>query len=259
MNTAKIPAPKTPKRLTRQEIANGLEGVGMDRVILGAQSPVSRLTHKQRTFAKAIALGETKAGAYRSAYNTHAAPHKQSLEGQRLVANPIVARQIAAFQVAQAAAAYSTPTLLRQLVIERLTAVAIDPAVKHAQQLRALELLGKVTEVAAFTERREIIKVDTSGTAKTRLLASLRLAIEGSVSDATIKPATELLEELAQAHAEKAGEGDPPAPDPHAGQEWPPAPMHSTPLKQTRQIVKKKKSPFPEQNFAPTPLTKPDV
>ena len=56
-----------------------------------------------------------------------------------------------------------------------------------------------MTEVAAFTERREIIKVDTSGTAKSRLLASLRLAIEGSVTDVTLKPATELLGELAQA------------------------------------------------------------
>ena len=259
MNTAKIPSPKTPKRLTRQQIANGLESVPIDTLILGAQSPTSRLTHKQRTFARAIALGETKAGAYRAAYNSAGHHQTQSIEGQRLVANPAVSLQIEAFKVAQAAAAYSTPALLRSLVIERLTAVAIDPAVKHAQQLRALELLGKVTEVAAFTERREIIKVDTSGTAKSRLLASLRLAIEGSVSDATIKPATELLEELAQAHAEKTEDATPPAPDPHAGEEWPPAPMHSTPLKQTRQIVKKKKSPFPEQNFAPAPPTKPDV
>jgi len=258
MSTAKIPSPKLPKRLTRQQIAQGLESVPIDSLILGSQSPTSRLTHKQRTFARAIALGETKAGAYRSAYNTHAAPHKQSLEGQRLVANPIVARQIAAFQVAAAAAAYATPALLRQLVIERLTAAAIDPAVKPAQQLRALELLGKVTEVAAFTERREIIKVDTSGTAKSRLLASLRLAIEGSVSDATIKPATELLEELAQAHAEKAGDATPPTAHPHAGEEWPPAPMHSNPLKQTRQIVKKKTTTFPEQNFAPSQPTNPE-
>ena len=84
------------------------------------------------------------------------------------------------------------------------------PYSKTAQQLRALELLGKVTEVAAFTERREIIKVNTSGTAKSRLLASLRLAIEDSVTDVTLKPATELLEELAQ--AEKAGDGDPTQP-----------------------------------------------
>ena len=257
MNTAKIPAPKLPKRLTRQEIANGLEGVGIDSVILGAQSPGSRLTHKQRTFAKAIALGNTKAGAYRAAYDTHGDHRTQSRRGQEVANIGAVQAQIAAFQVAQAAAAYATPALLRSLVIERLTAAAIDPAVKPAQQLRALELLGKVTEVAAFTERREIIKVDTSGTAKSRLLASLRLAIEGSVTDVTLKPATELLEELAQAHAEKAGESTPPAPDPHAGTEWPPVPMHSTPLKKTRQIVKKKTTPFPEQNFAPSLPTSP--
>ena len=63
--------------------------------------------------------------------------------------------------------------------------------------------------------------VELGGTAKTRLLASLRLAIRGSVTDVTLKLATELLEELAQAHAEKAEDGDPPTLDPHAGREVP--------------------------------------
>jgi len=241
MSTQKIPSPKLPKRLTRQQIAQGLETVPIDSLILGSQSPVSRLTHKQRTFARAIALGETKAGAYRAAYDTHGDHRTQSRRGQEVANIGAVQAQIAAFQVAQAAAAYATPALLRSLVIERLTAAAIDPAVKPAQQLRALELLGKVTEVAAFTERREIVKVDTSGTAKSRLLASLRLAIESSVTDVTLKPATELLEELAQSNAEKAGAEPPPTAHPHAPEQVPPVPMHSTPLKQTRQIVKKKK------------------
>ena len=258
MSTNKIPSPKPYKRLTREQIVAGLQHVSVDRVILGSQSPTSRLTNKQRAFARAIAYGETKAGAYRAAYNTAAAPAKQSQEGQRLVRNPAVARQIDAFRVAQAAAEYRTPALLRALVIERLTSTAIDPDVKPAQQLRALELLGKVTEVAAFTERREVIKVDTSGTAKSRLLASLRLAIDSTIVDAAIKPATELLAELAQAQAEKAEESTPPDPDPHASPEWPLVPMHSTPHKQTRQIVKKKKTPFPEQkNFAPSLPTEP--
>ena len=253
MNTAKIPAPKLPKRLTRSQIASGLDGVGIESVLLGAQSPMSRLTHKQKTFARAIAMGETKAGAYRAAYDTHGDHRTQSRRGQELANNGSVRAQIAAFQVAAAAASYATPALLRQLVIERLTAAAIDPAVKPAQQLRALELLGKVTEVAAFTERREIVKVDTSGTAKSRLLASLRVAIEGSVTDVTLKPATELLEELAQAHAEKAGAEPLPTAHPHAGSEVPLVPMHSTPLRQTRQIVKKKKPGHPD--FAPSEPT----
>ena len=65
--------------------------------------------------------------------------------------------------------------------------------------------------------------------------------------------------ELAQAHAEKAEDEPPATPDPHAGAEVPPSAMHSTPLKQTRQIVKKQKFTHPEQKFAPPEPTKPQV
>jgi hypothetical protein len=63
------------------------------------------------------------------------------------------------------------------LVIERLTAAALNPEVKPAQQLQALALLGKVTEVAAFTERREIIRTDNPTEARDKLVQSLRLAL----------------------------------------------------------------------------------
>jgi hypothetical protein len=72
------------------------------------------------------------------------------------------------------------------LVLERLTAHAIDPEVKPAQRLRALELLGKVTEVAAFTERRELIKVTDSSQARTKLIQTLRDAMRAGAIDATI-------------------------------------------------------------------------
>ena len=58
--------------------------------------------------------------------------------------------------------------------------------------------------------------------------------------------------ELAQAHAEKA-EDEPP----QRARGKPRPTLHGAPLKGTRQIVKKKKSPFPEQNFAPSPPTNP--
>ena len=65
--------------------------------------------------------------------------------------------------------------------------------------------------------------------------------------------------EPAQANAEKAEDEPPATPDPHAGVEVPPSAMHSTPLKQTRQIVKKQKFTHPEQKFAPPEPTKPQV
>jgi hypothetical protein len=49
-----------------------------------------------------------------------------------------------------------------------------------------LELLGKVTEVAAFTERRELIKVTDSSQARTKLIQTLRDAMRAGAIDATI-------------------------------------------------------------------------
>jgi hypothetical protein len=122
-------------------------------------------------------MGETKTGAYRQSYDTQAKGSVQAVEAQRLVNNPKVALQIEAFKLAAEAKRYATPAALRNLVIERLTATAIDDDIAPAQRLRALELLGKVTEVAAFTERREVVTVTDSGALRDRLLETLRTAI----------------------------------------------------------------------------------
>jgi hypothetical protein len=165
-------------RLTRKLVAETLESVPIDQILVGAhRSSTKALTPKQRKFAEAVAMGATKAGAYREAYDTHTTPGAQSVEGRRIAANPRVALQIEALKVAAEAKRYATPAALRSLVIEQLTQLAINPDVKDAQRLRALELLGKVTEVAAFTERRELVKVTESGDARTRLVDSLRQAL----------------------------------------------------------------------------------
>jgi hypothetical protein len=74
------------------------------------------------------------------------------------------------------------PAHLRALTIQKLTEKALDPDVNHAQQIKALELLGKITEVALFSERKEIITTDTSATAKDRLIQSLAQAIRSSAN-----------------------------------------------------------------------------
>jgi hypothetical protein len=191
METQKIPqaVPKAKARpkLTRQQIRDGLKAQPIEALLLGAgNAKKTTLTHKQRKFAEALAAGETKAGAYRAAYDTHSKPAIQSLEGQRLASHPSIALQVEALRLAAEARAYATPPALRALVLERLTAHAIDPDVKPAQRLRALELLGKVTEVAAFTERRELIKVTDSSQARTKLIQTLRDAMRAGAIDATI-------------------------------------------------------------------------
>lgn len=188
------------KKLTRKQVAEGLQSVPIETVLLGAAgAKETRLTAKQRAFAEGIAMGKSKAAAYRDAYNTQAKPIHQSHEGQKLAANPIVARQIDALRLAAEARKYATPAALRTLVIERLTAHAIDEDVKPAQRLRALELLGKVTEIAAFTERREIIRTDDSSNSRSALLDILRSAIAGNVIDAQARPVLEPVNDVADA------------------------------------------------------------
>ena len=189
MNTRKIPpATKRPK-LTRAAVAEGLQSVPIDVVLLGAASAKqTKLTHKQRAFAEGIAMGKTKAQAYRDAYDSQGKPETQSRRGQELVADGRIQAQIDALTLANEARKYATPAALRSLVIERLTATAIDDEIKPAQRLRALELLGKVTEVAAFTERREIIKTESAGDARQSLLTNLRAALRSSAIDVQALP-----------------------------------------------------------------------
>ena len=166
-------------KLTRKQIKEGLEATPIDTLLMG--SPKT-LTKKQKAFAEALALTGNKAEAYRTAYDTNSSPNIQSLEGQRLAKNPIIALQVEAIKLSLEAQKYLLPAHLRALTIQKLTEKALDPDVNHAQQIKALELLGKITEVALFSERKEIITTDTSATAKDRLIQSLAQAIRSSAN-----------------------------------------------------------------------------
>jgi hypothetical protein len=156
-----------------------------------------RLTHKQKAFAEEVAKGNTKAGAYRKAYNSKGKPETQSKNGQALAKNKAIETQIEAFKVALEAQKYTTPAHLRALAIHKITEKALSEDTPPAQQLKALELLGKITEVALFTERREVIQTSNSTEMRAKLLNSIRLALSTQTAE-TIEPnqADDLLAEL---------------------------------------------------------------
>lgn len=170
----------------------------IDTLLLGAsQAKTSRLTHKQREFARAVALGETKAGAYRKAYKSKGKPKTESNEGQRLTKDPAITMQIEAFKVALEAMKYQTPAHLRALAIHKITEKVLDENCPPAQQLKALELLGKITEVALFTERREVVTVSNPAEMREKLMASIQLALNHSKTiDMEAQSADDLLAEL---------------------------------------------------------------
>lgn len=220
MKTQKIPeAPKAPK-LSRRKVAEALQAVPVDVVLLGAVgAKQSRLTAKQKAFAEGVAMGKTGAQAYRDAYDSKGKPITQGQEAARLKASPHIAAQIEALTLANEAMKYATPAALRALVIQKLTEHAISEDVKPAQRLQALKLLGTVTEVAAFTERREIIKTTDAGAARAALLENLRQALRSSATDAKIVEVTD---------ARVTGVTLPPATEPepeHAGAAEDPQPV----------------------------------
>lgn len=182
-------------KLTRKQIKEGLEANPIDTLLLG--SPKT-LTAKQKAFAEGVAKGKPKAQAYREAYDTNTTANAQRVEAHRLSLNPNISLMIEAIKTGLEANKYLLPAHLRALTIQKLTEKALDPDVNHAQQIKALELLGKITEVSLFSERKEITATDTSAHAKDKLIASLAHAIRSStnISEAKKKDANELLKEI---------------------------------------------------------------
>lgn len=192
----------------------------MDALLVGINvAKDQKLTAKQKEFARQLALGESKAGAYRKAYKSQGKPATQSRKGQELAKRDAIQAQREAFEVAIEAERIRTPAMLRALVINKLTEKVLDPEVKDAQHLKALELLGKVTEVAAFgPERREVLTLSASVDIKARLVDYLKEAAKASQLDANTIDADSLMAELAAIPApdpsENAPEPAPPEGDP---------------------------------------------
>jgi len=169
----------------------------IDSLLLGAQgAKIAKLTAKQKAFARELALGETKAGAYRKAYDSKGKPATQSRRGNELAHDSRIQAYSEAINRALEVQRMQTPAQLRALVVSELTRHAIDEDLPAAQRLRALQLLGTVTEVAAFTERREVIKTTDSQTARAQLLDSLMSAIKSGATDVDDSAAASLLAEL---------------------------------------------------------------
>jgi hypothetical protein len=223
---------KTPSRKAlRAAIATkGIEGAMM--------VPKGTLTTRQRRFAEAVAAGETGAAAYRSAYNTKASPHSQSNDATRLKRHPVISQQIDALRLANEAMKYADAASIRQLVIQSLIQTVIDPDVKHATKVQAAKVLGNVTEIAAFTERKEISHVQGSGAIRDQIMDQLKTVILSSGDVETID-ADRLLSELA-ADPEKAdsknaddGEGTGGG-HPKTSNEPHPRSLHSNPHEQSQ-------------------------
>lgn len=210
------------KTLSRKQIREGLEQVPMTD-ILGVSR--KELTPKMQTFARELAKGSKKVDAYRKAYKADAKPSSLAKDPYTLANDPRIIQEVEAYKLAIEASKHRTPAVLRELVIQSLVQVLIDPEAKQATKVQASKVLGTVTEVAAFTERKEVRTITSSEDTKAKIMGQLRDMLKAGAEDATVIEADTLLKELA---------GDThPSPTPPTDQSESQSLLHTIPPKRT--------------------------
>lgn len=185
------------KKLSRKEITEGLEQIPINQILLGSGKAGITLTKKQKAFAEEVVKTGNKSASYRKAYNTKGKATTAHRDAQKIANNPKVVTYIQALEQAKEAETYLLPARLRSIAIHRLTGLALNDEIAPAQQLKALELIGKMTEVALFTERRELVKVTDSADMRDQLMKSIRLAFSsGGAIDVEATEVDSLLAEI---------------------------------------------------------------
>ena len=183
-------------KLSRKTLEKAAETLPISAIL--GKTVSDGLTTKQKNFARAIAMGATKADAYRASYDV-TSKYTMASKPYELMRDERIQREIDAYTLAIEAEKHRTPAALRSLVIQGLVQVALDADTKDSVKVQALKTLGTVTEVAAFTERKEVRTISSSDDARARVMAELRGILTAQAQDATVieADADSLLRELA--------------------------------------------------------------
>ena len=202
--------------------------------IMGKEAS-KRLTPKMQAFALEVAKGESGSAAYRKAYKAKGTPRTQAVQASKLRKKPSIDLTIKAFERAIELQKYYTAAGLRALVINSLVGVLINPESNASQITNAAKVLGTVTEVAAFTERKEITTITSSEDARARVMMQLRDMMKLNATDAVEIEADSLLKELA---------GDPTTPTTPNGQLESPTTIHSIVDESSQDLPKSEATPI---------------
>ena len=162
------------KKLTRKQIEQGFDQFPVEVLLSAGPGKTAQLTTKQKEFARQVALGKTKAEAYRQGYGKDVAKATIAQEPYRLAANPRVSREIEAYKLALEAEKHRTPTQLKSLLVQQLVQHSLDEDFPPAQRVQCLKLLGSLFEVGAFVERKEITTIKRSDDIRARILETLK-------------------------------------------------------------------------------------
>ena len=220
-----------PQKLTRAQIKAGLEQVPIESLLSSGEGKQPKITGKMKAFAHALALGQSKAAAYRGSYNPNPAPSTIVTAPYKLAADPRIQREVEAYKLAIEAEKHRTPAQLKALLVQQLVEHSLNEEFPPAQRMKALQLIGNLFEVGAFLERKESVIVHKSSDIRSRLLERLQLRTPASepASDAL-----DLLQEIRGVGITEAAAAHPTAPGgPLEGPAAAGALSHTIPLTQS--------------------------
>jgi hypothetical protein len=134
-----------------------VEGGNVIAIAKGQGKDANGLTGKQEAFCQGVGTrGETLTQAYRSAYDCqNMAPSTVNEHACRLMANDKIKARVNALAQARMSKSSHDAARIKASVIERLQIEANDSKNPASVRVRALELLGKMTDVSLFVEKIE--------------------------------------------------------------------------------------------------------
>ena len=187
--------PANKLKLNRSQIRAALNQIPLETII-GGEGKKRTLTAKQKGFIRDVALGETKAQAYRNNYNTKTKPKYQGDAGSKMANNPVISQEIEAFKVALLAREYQESTKLKAFIMHQLTLHALNEDNPPASRIRSLELLGKTYDVGLFMEARKEATINNSIDIKAKLMEQLKDIMRKNAITIEHDDGNSLLEEL---------------------------------------------------------------
>lgn len=239
-------ARQSTQKLTRAQIREGLDTIPIESLLSSGQGKQPKLTAKMKNFAHAVALGQTKASAYRGSYKATATKRTMASKPYELAKDGRIQREILAVQAALQAAQHRTPVQIKALLVQQLVQHSLDGDFPPASRVQCLKLLGQLYEVGAFVEHKQITTVHRSDDIRTRLLSRLQAITVDA--DIVADDALDLLAEIRSGKPDPANTDKNPAPateghpagptagaPPPAGQPRTGEPIHTIPLKRSEQ------------------------
>jgi len=165
------------QKLTRKQAKELLKQRPIEHILTGESQT---LTKKQKDFAYQLAVGETKAQAYRKAYRGGKASVKKKVDGNRgskLSKHEGIMKEVEAIKAGIAFQEAYSLGQIKALVVQRLTQEALNDENQGATRVNALKTLGAVAGVDAFVHRTETKIIKESSQLKDELMAKLKEAL----------------------------------------------------------------------------------